>query len=104
VGFEVGHRIEKALKQNWAPAITAGIGTFVLSVTTSVFGIVPCVGWIVTVLASIIGIGGVLISRFGTQVYSRNDGQMSVDTGVIKPADLDAGMPKNDQTGQDLAE
>lgn len=78
IGYEIGYRVEKALKQNWAPAITAGIGTFLLSIATSIFGIVPCIGWIIPTLISILGLGGVLISRFGTQVYGTAIGASTV--------------------------
>ena len=70
VGYEIGRRIEKALNQTWAPAISGGIGTLVLTLITSIFAAVPCIGWIIPTLIAIIGLGGVLISRFGKQLYT----------------------------------
>ncbi len=69
IGYEVGKRIEKGLKQSWAPAINAGVGAFFLSLVSSLFSIIPCIGWIIPVIISVVGIGGVMISRFGTTVY-----------------------------------
>lgn len=86
VGYEIGRRLEKALKTTWAPAIAGGIGTFVLTITMSVFGLVPCIGWLVPVIVSIIGIGGVLISRFGTQVYGLNG---SAGKGIVVNAEVE---------------
>lgn len=67
LGLEVGRRLETSLKQHWAPPVSAGIGTFILSLVGSLVGIIPCVGWVLPFLVSMIGLGGVLISRFGTQ-------------------------------------
>lgn len=72
VGYEIGRQLRKALKQTWAPVITAGLGTFILSFIASIFSLVPCIGVIVPILVTITGLGGVLVSRFGTQVYESN--------------------------------
>jgi cytoskeletal protein CcmA (bactofilin family) len=67
LGLEIGRRMENSLKQHWAPPVSAGIGTFILSLVSSLVGIIPCVGWVLPFLVSMVGLGGVLISRFGTQ-------------------------------------
>lgn len=70
IGYEVGVRIAALAKQDWAPPITAGIGTLVLSILSNLIGSIPCIGWILPALIAIIGLGAVVISRFGTQVYN----------------------------------
>lgn len=70
IGYEIGLRMEKALKQTWAPAISAGIGTFVLTTAASLVGFIPCIGWVIPFIISVVGIGGVLISQFGTTLYT----------------------------------
>ena len=70
IGYEIGVRLEKSLKQNWAPAITCGIGTFFLTLASSLVSAIPCIGWLFPFAISIIGLGGVMISRFGTMIYA----------------------------------
>lgn len=76
LGFEVGKRLAHALNQVWAPAAQAGIGTFVLMFIVdginAVFGRVGflgCVFWILPFLAGILGLGAVLLTRYGTAFY-----------------------------------
>jgi hypothetical protein len=70
VGTEVGKRIADLLKQEWALAASAGIGTFVLTLVTNGLGwLVPCVGWVAPALVGIVGLGAVLLTRYGTRDY-----------------------------------
>ncbi len=70
LGLEVGGRIAKTLDQEWAPAVSAGIGTFILLFVLSGFNhLVPCVGWLPQTLVGMWGLGAVLLTRFGTQDY-----------------------------------
>lgn len=70
VGYEVGRRLSKMLNKDWAPAFSAGLGMFLLALVVDATGeIIPCIGWIFPVLVAVIGIGGWLLTRFGTQAY-----------------------------------
>lgn len=70
IGLEVGRRLSHAFKQEWALPVSAGLGTFVLTlVTNGVGGLLPCVGWIVPAVVGMIGTGAVLLTRFGMQDY-----------------------------------
>ena len=70
LGLEVGRRVAKTLDQEWAPAVSAGIGTFILLFVLSGFNqLVPCVGWLPQTLVGMWGLGAVLLTRFGTQDY-----------------------------------
>ena len=54
----------------WAPAISAGVGTFILFFVFGGFSeLIPCIGWIPQTLVGIWGLGAVLMTRFGTQDY-----------------------------------
>jgi hypothetical protein len=70
IGTEVGHRLSQQFHTEWALPITAGIGTFL---TTFVLGgigqFIPCVGWLVPTLTGVVGLGAVLLTRFGTRPY-----------------------------------
>jgi len=70
LGFETGKRISNMLNQSWAPAVSAGLGTFILTFVLNGVGLlIPCVGWIVPTAVGMVGFGAVLLTRFGTQDY-----------------------------------
>jgi len=69
LGLEVGHRLAGLFKQEWAPAAAAGAGTFVLMLVVDGIAQVACVGWIFPLLVGVVGLGGVLLTRFGVQEY-----------------------------------
>ncbi|MCL4562529.1 MAG: polymer-forming cytoskeletal protein [Chloroflexi bacterium] len=69
VGFEVGNRLAKALNQNWPLALSAGLGTFLMTLVVNSVGYIPCVGWLIPFLVGLLGLGGVILTRFGTQNY-----------------------------------
>lgn len=70
IGLEVGRRIAKQLNQDWAPAITAGVGTLVLMFVLIGFdALVPCIGWVPRMIVSLWAMGAVLMTRIGSQEY-----------------------------------
>lgn len=81
IGLEVGRRLTQAFNWDWAPAASAGLGTFILILVIDGIGaIVPCVGWIVPTLVGVVGFGAVLLTRFGTQFYPQ---EVSYSTVVV---------------------
>ncbi len=71
IGTEVGERFTRAINQTWAPPLTAGMGTFLMMLVVGGIGIIPCIGWMATSLVALLGIGGVVLTLFGTQAYPR---------------------------------
>ena len=71
IGTEVGERFTRAINQTWAPPLTAGMGTFLMMLVVGGIGMIPCLGWLVTSLVALLGIGGVILTMFGTQSYPR---------------------------------
>jgi hypothetical protein len=69
LGLEVGKRLAEAFHQNWPAVMNVGLGTLLLSLVANGIGLIACVGWIVPALVGFVGMGGVLLSRFGTQTY-----------------------------------
>lgn len=70
IGFEIGRRFAETANQDWSPAVAAGAGTFIMTfVIDGADALIPCVGWLIPALVGIVGLGGVLLSRFGTQYY-----------------------------------
>jgi len=71
LGLEVGKRISGMFKQDWHPAISAGVGTLALMIVLSgLQTIIPCVGWIPQTLVGMIGLGAVLLTQFGRKPYA----------------------------------
>lgn len=70
LGLEIGKRLADRMNQNWAPALSAGLGTLLLIfVLNGLREIVPCVGWLFPAIAGMVGLGAVVLTRFGTHVY-----------------------------------
>lgn len=70
LGLELGKRFGQVFKQEWHPALAAGVGTFLLTlVLNGLSAILPCLGWIPQLIAGALGLGGVLLTRFGMQDY-----------------------------------
>jgi hypothetical protein len=62
VGQEVGERFAQATHQIWTPVLSAGIGSFLLMLAVGVVGLVPCVGWLASLLLTFVGLGGVMMA------------------------------------------
>jgi len=73
IGYEIGQRITGALHQEWHPALSAGLGTFLLTLVVNgatVLNFIPgvaCFTWILPSLVGVVALGGVVMTRFGTQ-------------------------------------
>jgi hypothetical protein len=69
LGLVTGERMARVLNQSWSGPVSAGVGTLVLSLAANLIGIIPCIGWTVVAVAFCIGLGGVVLTRFGMQPY-----------------------------------
>ncbi|MDI6768043.1 MAG: polymer-forming cytoskeletal protein [Anaerolineales bacterium] len=67
IGLEIGERFTKAIKQQWHPSLAAGLGTFLLALVANIIGLIVCVGWLAPFLVTMLGIGGVIMTRFGAR-------------------------------------
>jgi hypothetical protein len=80
LGLEVGKRIADLFKVSWPLAVSAGVGTLIFSLVANLifaltgewFWTLCCISIPVFTLIVMVGLGGVLASRFGTQVYNPN--------------------------------
>ena len=77
VSLEIGKRIANLLKQDWAAPISGGIGALVLTLVVSLLDWIPCIGWVFWIVPASFGLGAVLASRFGTQVYGQDNTPVS---------------------------
>jgi hypothetical protein len=70
LGTELGNRFAQIFKSQWHPALAAGAGTFLLIlVINGIEAAIPCLGLLPKVIVGAIGLGAVLLSRFGMQLY-----------------------------------
>lgn len=69
VGLELGRRMAEAFKWDLHTAAAAGIGVFLLTFVVGGIGLIPCVGWVVPFLVASIGLGAVILTRFGSREY-----------------------------------
>lgn len=78
VGYELGVRLSTLIKGSWAPAVTAGVGTFVLTIVAALANAIECVGWVIPTLVVLVATGGVVISAFGTRVLNKPTGGQTI--------------------------
>jgi hypothetical protein len=88
IGLEIGNRIAKTFDRDWPIPLAAGVGTFGLAlVIDSVGSFIPCVGWLIPTLVGLFGLGGVVLTRFGTQSYPVEENVIDVQAESV-PAEL----------------
>lgn len=97
IGLELGNRIASLFKGDWAPAVSAGIGTLVLSLLAAIVGAIPCVGWVVPTIVVLMATGGVVMTVFGTRnISNRPSGQIYTDS-VPTSAPVPPAVPRTVQ-------
>jgi len=69
IGLEVGERLTRTFRWRLDPAAAAGVGTFVVCLVANGIGFIPCVGWLAPLFVTSVGLGAVLLTRFGRQAY-----------------------------------
>lgn len=70
LGLLIGNRLLAALNvRHFTPAVAAGVGTLLISLLAGIFDLIPCVGWLIPILLGAVGLGAVILTRFGTQPY-----------------------------------
>ncbi len=70
LGNVFGAYLAKLLNQDWAPMLQLGVGVFTLTFIINIPGLfVSCLGFLLSFLAGIIGLGAVVLTRFGDQPY-----------------------------------
>ena len=72
LGLETGNRLARAFHKEWAPPVSAGLGTFLLTfVAFSLEYVLSwlCIGWVFPTVVGLVGLGAVVLSHFGKRVY-----------------------------------
>ncbi|MCJ7695792.1 MAG: polymer-forming cytoskeletal protein [Anaerolineaceae bacterium] len=71
VGFEIGNRLQIMFKAKWHPALSAGLGTLLLTLLAKGVSLIPCIGWILPFIVAVIGLGAVIVTIWGSKPYPR---------------------------------
>jgi len=66
LSFIIGERLAHWLKLNWSDEAVAVIGAVMAGIFLSLFALIPCVGFLINTMITAVGLGGILLSRFGT--------------------------------------
>lgn len=83
IGLEIGDRLAEMFKWDLHPAAAAGFGALVLGLVAGGIGFIDCIGWIVPFLVIILGIGGVILTLFGSRPYT-----FAAAKAVVEPEQL----------------
>lgn len=67
LGLALGWRMSQTFRLDWQPTAQAAVGTLLVSLAASLFGLIPCVGLAVPTVLGLIGLGAVTQTRFGGQ-------------------------------------
>lgn len=73
IGLAVGNRLATSLKWEMHAAAAAGLGTLLLTFVVGGFGLIPCIGWVAPFIVASLGLGAVILTRFGSQPYAVSD-------------------------------
>jgi cytoskeletal protein CcmA (bactofilin family) len=65
LGHFLGERIAKRIHVNWSEPIISSIGVLVLSLLVGTIGLIPCLGWIIGFVLCLVGLGAIVMTRFG---------------------------------------
>lgn len=70
IGYELGRRMLASSQSSASPVLAAGLGTLVLSLVSGGISFIPCWGGLFALIIGLVGLGAVIITRFGTKVYA----------------------------------
>jgi len=62
----IGEQLNRWLRLDWAIEPATILGAVVFGVSTALISFIPCLGFFINLVIASLGLGGVLLSRFGT--------------------------------------
>jgi len=66
LGNTIGQQFAKLMHTTWAVPVAAGIGSLVVTLAIGMMNLLPCIGWIIGFFLSLLGLGAVIMTRFGS--------------------------------------
>lgn len=62
----IGNQVKIWLKLDWGVQVSAILGAAIFGISTALISFIPCLGFFINMVIASFGLGGVLLSRFGT--------------------------------------
>ncbi|HSM56849.1 MAG TPA: hypothetical protein VK879_11905 [Candidatus Sulfomarinibacteraceae bacterium] len=69
LGLALGQWLRRRLGRDWSAPATAFVGAFVFITITNLLVFIPLIGGWIGILATIVGVGGVFLTRFGLREF-----------------------------------
>jgi hypothetical protein len=66
ISFVIGDNIARWLKLDWPEETEAAAGAVLLGLGSALLAFLPCIGFMISIMVSAVGLGGIVISNFGT--------------------------------------
>lgn len=85
LGTEVGVRLIGLFNREWPLPVSAALGTFLMTLVADGVGFIPCIGWMVPFILTLLAIGAVATTRFGTQAAAFTASQAEAE--YVPPAE-----------------
>ena len=85
LGISSGAILQAWFKTQWPFELQAFLGAFILGLATTLIGWIPCLGWMLNILLGCIGLGSVILTRFGSQFNNPGIIQSSVKGNRTSP-------------------
>lgn len=68
IASAAGQQLSRWLRLDWKVELATVIGAIFVGLVTSLISIIPCVGFLINTMIASAGLGGILLSRFGSQI------------------------------------
>ena len=66
ISFVIGDNITRWLKLDWPEEAEAAAGAVLLGLGSTLLAFLPCISFMISIMVSAVGLGGIIISNFGT--------------------------------------
>ena len=68
INFIIGENLIRWLKLEWHEEAVTAVGSIILGIISSVFALIPFVGFLANFMISAVGLGGIVLSKLGKTV------------------------------------
>ena len=66
ISFVIGDNVARWLKLDWPEEAEAATGAVLLGLGSTLLAFLPCIGFMISMMISSVGLGGIVLSKFGT--------------------------------------
>jgi len=66
ISFVLGDNMARWLKLDWPEEAVAAAGAVLLGLGSTLLAFLPCIGFMISIMVSAVGLGGIILSKFGT--------------------------------------